>query len=197
MLWIIHSRFGQVSELHHVAGASGSRLGVSVVTDNMFIAWESDIEQVHASNPCMGAGSRATVEMRRGSTSMNHAESVTGNIRYGRKLFSAGITGIRTGQDSARGERRLSKVAADAAQGSLAMAAVGACAGLLSSCLSQRGKRFSNAVILGGVGSALGFFAGFSWKTRTVTSSVAHSTARELRKARDERWLELHPIDYA
>jgi len=47
------------------------------------------------------------------------------------------------------------------------------------------------------VGSVLGFFAGFSWKTRNVTSSVALFAARELRKARDERWLELNPIDYA
>ena len=74
---------------------------------------------------------------------------------------------------------------------------MGACAGLLSSCLLYRGKRFSNAVILGSVGSALGFFAGFSWKTRDITSTVAHSAAREVRRARDEHWLELNPIDYA
>ena len=128
---------------------------------------------------------------------MDHAQSFAGNIRYGRSLVNAGITGIRSGQDSARGERRLSKVAADAAQGSLAMAAVGACVGLLSSCLVPRGNRLSNAVALGSVGSALGFLAGFSWKTRDVTSSVAHSAAREVRRARDEHWLETNPIDYA
>jgi len=128
---------------------------------------------------------------------MNRSQSLTNSVRYGRKLVSAGITGVRTGQDSARGEQRLSKVAAEAAQGSLALAAVGACAGLMSSCLMRRDKRFANAVILGGVGSALGFLAGFSWKTRKVTSSVACSAARELGKVRDSHWLELHPIDYA
>ena len=128
---------------------------------------------------------------------MNRSHSLTSGVRYGRKLVNAGITGIRTGQDSARGERRLSRVAAEAAQDSLTLAAVGACAGLLSSYLLHRGKRFSNAVILSSAGSALGFLAGFSWKTRKVTSTVARSAVRELGKARDNRWLELNPIDYA
>ncbi len=128
---------------------------------------------------------------------MNHPQSVTGTVRYGRKLVNAGITGIRSGQDSARGEQKLSTLAAQAARNSLALAAVGACVGLLRSYLGHRRNRFSNALVLGTLGSALGFVAGFSWRTRNVTSSVAHSTARELRKARDERWLELNPIDYA
>ena len=128
---------------------------------------------------------------------MAHARSFSGNVRYGRNLVNAGITGIRTGQYSARGERRLSKVAADAAQGSLAMAAVGACLGVLTSCLMPRSNRLSKVIALGGVGSALGFLAGFSWKTRDISSSVAHSAAREVRKACDEHWLETNPIDYA
>ena len=128
---------------------------------------------------------------------MYHSQSLTSGARYGRKLVGAGMSGVRTGQESARGERLLSKVATEAAQGSLALAAVGACAGLLSSCLLHRGKRSSNALILGSVGGALGFFAGFSWKTRNVTSSVVSSAAREVRRARDEHWLELNPIDYA
>jgi hypothetical protein len=128
---------------------------------------------------------------------MDHARSLTGNLRYGRSLVNAGITGIRTGQNSARGERHLSKVAADAARGSLAMAAAGACVGLLTSCLMPRRNRLSKALILGGVGTTLGFLAGFSWNTRDVTSRVAHSAAREVRRARDEHWLETNPIDYA
>jgi len=128
---------------------------------------------------------------------MDHSQSVTSSYRYGRKLVSAGINGVRSGQDSARGEQTLSTIAVDAAQGSLPLAALGACVGLLSACLLRRRNRLSTAIVLGGVGSALGFFAGFSWKTRNVTSSVARSTAQQLRRTRDERWLELHPIDYA
>ncbi|MFZ1134693.1 MAG: hypothetical protein WAN69_07095 [Candidatus Korobacteraceae bacterium] len=128
---------------------------------------------------------------------MTHPQSVTSTVRYGKKLVNAGITGIRTGQNSARGEQKLSTLAARAARNSLALAAVGACVGLLRSYLGHRRNRVSNALALGTLGSALGFVAGFGWKTRNVTSSVAHSTARELRKARDEHWLESNPIDYA
>lgn len=128
---------------------------------------------------------------------MTHPQSVTSTVRYGKKLVNAGITGIRTGQNSARGEQKLSTLAARAARNSLALAAVGACVGLLRSYLGHRRNRVSNALALGTLGSALGFVAVFGWKTRNVTSSVAHSTARELRKARDEHWLESNPIDYA
>jgi hypothetical protein len=63
--------------------------------------------------------------------------------------------------------------------------------------LGPQDPKDPEALALGTLGSALGFVAVFGWKTRNVTSSVAHSTARELRKARDEHWLESNPIDYA
>ena len=127
---------------------------------------------------------------------MNHTPAAS-RVKYGRKLVNAGITGVRSGQDSARGEQSLSKIAADAARDSLALAAIGACIGLLRSQFVQKRDRPSQALALGAIGSVIGFCVGFGWKTRKVTSSVAHSTARELRRVRDEHWLELNPIDYA
>ena len=128
---------------------------------------------------------------------MNNSQSATSTVRYGRKLVTAGITGIRNGQDSARGDQPLAAIAVNAAQDALGAAAIGACLGMLSSCLMRRSKSLSNAIALGTLGSAVGFIAGFGWKTRNVSLNVAHSTAREIRKARDEHWLELNPIDYA
>ena len=127
---------------------------------------------------------------------MNHSHSES-SVKYGRKLVNAGITGIRNGQDLARGEQSLSKIAAEAARDSLALAAIGACIGLLRSQFAEKRDRPAKALALGAIGSVLGFCVGFGWKTRKVTSSVAHSTARELRRTRDEHWLELNPIDYA
>jgi hypothetical protein len=137
------------------------------------------------------------LEFLRRIMTMNRSQSIPGTVRYGRKLVSAGMNGIRSGQDSARGEESLSTLAAEAARGSLALAVVGACVGLLPSYFGHRRNRIARAVVLGTVGSALGFCVGFSWKTRKITFSVAHSAARELRKARDEHWLERNPIDYA
>ena len=128
---------------------------------------------------------------------MNHSLSATSTVRYGRNLVGAGIAGIRNGQDAARGDQRLSAIAADAAQRSLGLAALGACVGLLTSGLMRGRKGMSNAIALGAVGSFVGFAAGFGWTTRSVTSNVVHSTAKEIRRARDEHWLELNPIDYA
>ena len=128
---------------------------------------------------------------------MNHSLSSTGTVRYGRNLVSAGIAGIRNGQDAARGDQRLSAIAADAAQRSLRLAVVGACVGLLTSLLIRGRKRTPNAIALGAVGSFVGFAAGFGWTTRNVTSNVVHSTANEIRRTRDQHWLELNPIDYA
>jgi uncharacterized membrane protein YeaQ/YmgE (transglycosylase-associated protein family) len=128
---------------------------------------------------------------------MNHSQTATRTVRYGQKLVNASIAGIRNGKYSARGDQPLSAIATDAAQLALRPAVVGACIGLLTSCLMRRRNRLSNAIVLGTLGSAVGFFAGFSWKTRNLTSSMAHGAARELRKVRDEHWLEQHPIDYA
>jgi hypothetical protein len=128
---------------------------------------------------------------------MSHSQSANSRIKYGRKLVDAGINGIRNGQNSARGEQTLGKLAADAAMDSLALAAIGACIGLLRAQFSEKRDRPANAIVLGALGSVLGFCVGFGWKTRKVTSSVAHSAARELRRTRDEHWLERNPIDYA
>ena len=127
---------------------------------------------------------------------MNRSHSAS-TIKYGRKLINAGINGIRSGQNSARGKQTLGKLAADAARDSVALAAIGACVGLLRSQLAEKRDRPAKALAVGALGSVLGFCVGFGWKTRKVTTSVAHSTARELRRVRDERWLELNPIDYA
>jgi len=128
---------------------------------------------------------------------MNHSHTATNRVRYGRKLVNAGITGFRNGHDRARGDQSLSAVAANAAQGSLGFALLGACVGLLGSCLVSRRKRVSDAIALATLGSAIGFAAGFGWKTRSVASNVLNSTANEVRRVRDEHWLELNPIDYA
>ncbi|HZD31342.1 MAG TPA: hypothetical protein VE779_06750, partial [Candidatus Angelobacter sp.] len=79
--------------------------------------------------------------------------------------MNAGITGIRSGQNSARGDQVLSAIAVDAAQESLGPAAAGACIGLLSSFLLSR-RRLPNVVVWGVLGSGLGFLASFGWKTR-------------------------------
>jgi hypothetical protein len=127
---------------------------------------------------------------------MNAIASPETTLSYGRKLINAGISGIRNGHNDF-GPEFISDAMVAAVPDSLALAAVGATLGVLPALLVRRRPRVSTMVALGALCSAAGFCLGFSWKTRKVTSSLAHSALREVRKAKDEHWLELNPIDYA
>jgi len=127
---------------------------------------------------------------------MDSNTSTASRFAYGRKLINAGISGIRSGQQDL-GPRSVSNCMVAAVPGSFKLAALGACLGVLPGLLMRRRSRVSNAIALAAAGSALGFCAGLTWKTRKVTTSLAYSALREVRKVNDERWLEKHPIDYA
>jgi len=128
---------------------------------------------------------------------MNRTTPATTKLAYGRRLVNAGISGIRTGRENFD-PQRASALVSNSAEESLKLAVVGACLGILPACLMRRrSSRLSSALVLGAAGSALGFCAGFSWKTRKLTSTLARSAVREVRRVKDEHWLETNPIDYA
>ncbi len=120
----------------------------------------------------------------------------TTRLAYGRKLMSAGISGVRSGHQSFD-PQRASALINSSAEESLKLAAVGACLGMLPAIMMRRPSRGKSAVVFGALGGALGFCAGFSWKTRKLSSSLAHSAIHEMQRVKDERWLETNPIDYA
>ena len=123
--------------------------------------------------------------------------SLKSNLRYGRALMKSGVTGLSSGQKAHLQGQSLSAALAESARASLGMAAVGACAGLLRYYLPGRRGRIAQSVACGVVGSAIGFVAGFAWKTRELTESMAHSAVKQMGVVRDEHWLDRHPIDYA
>ena len=74
-------------------------------------------------------------------------------------------------------------------------AVLGACLGLLSSIPTRRSA--ARAVACGLIGGAIGFSAGVAWKSRRLSASVVSGAVKNIRKVRNEHWLETHPIDYA
>ncbi len=118
-------------------------------------------------------------------------------LRYGRSLANSGAAGMRSGRDAYLNGKPLGAVLTQKARASLGLAAIGACAGLLQCLVSGRRQRIPKSIALGAVGSAIGFFAGFTWKTRDLTGSMVHAAAKNMGVVRDEHWLERHPIDYA
>jgi hypothetical protein len=128
---------------------------------------------------------------------MAQFESMTNKVTYSRRLVHAGMSGIRTGREVALNGQPLPDLLIESVRGSLKLAAAGAWAGLLLSCLSKRRSHLPRSIACGSLGGALVFAAAFAWRTRKITSSVARSTFREVGRVRDERWIEMNPIDYA
>jgi hypothetical protein len=127
---------------------------------------------------------------------MNPTPSTMTRLAYGRKLVNAGISGVRTGHQSFN-PQLASTLINNSAGESLRLAAIGACLGMLPAIMMRGRSRHKRAVACMALGSALGFCASFSWKTRKLTSSLAHSAMNEVHRVQDEHWLETNPIDYA
>ncbi len=127
---------------------------------------------------------------------MTHVTSTPNHSSYGRKLVNAGISGIRSGYQEFD-PALASALVASSAEESLKLALTGACLGIVPAVLLARRSRTANSIVFGTLGSVLGFVVGFSWKTRPLTSKLAHSAFHEVRRVKDEHWLETNPIDYA
>ncbi len=118
-------------------------------------------------------------------------------LQYGRTLAESGMSGLRSGSESYLQGQPLCEAMTQSARASFLMAAIGACAGLLPLYLARRRGRIPKAIASGVIGSAVGFCAGFTWKNRDLTTSMARSALKQINVVRDEHWLERHPIDYA
>ncbi len=118
-------------------------------------------------------------------------------LRYGRTLVQSGVAGLRSGRESHLNGQPLSAVLTQSARASLSLATFGACVGLLRFYGAGRRGRLPKTVAWSVVGSAVGFCAGFAWKTRELAASMGRSSLKQMGAVRDEHWLERHPIDYA
>jgi hypothetical protein len=118
------------------------------------------------------------------------------NLGYTRALVHSGLSGLRRGRDSQLDGQPLSVVLTPSTRAGLNLAVIGACAGLLAFYLSRGRHRVAKTVVCGVAGSAIGFLAGFTWKSRHLTANMARSAFKEIGQVRDEHWLGKHPIDF-
>jgi hypothetical protein len=123
--------------------------------------------------------------------------SVSSNIAYGKKLVDSGLEGASQAGKEVFAEAPLGAVLSRAAKESWKPAVIGACAGIAAS-VWKRDRDPAKGAILGGlVGAALGFSGGILWGSRAVTGAVVRGAMKNVNAARDQRWLEENPIDYA
>jgi len=74
---------------------------------------------------------------------------------------------------------------------------IGGTVGALTALLAGR-RRSGYGTALGGlVGSAVGFGGGVAWASRGYTGALGRSVIQKVNAARDARWLERNPINYA
>lgn len=118
-------------------------------------------------------------------------------VAYGRRLLDSGVEGFRAGRDTFLHGDPLSPFLSDSVRKSLTPAALGALLGVLGSAPANHHKSIARTLLFGLLGSAIGFGTGFIWESRHLTGTAARGAARNIHKARDEHWVEKHPVAYA
>ena len=117
------------------------------------------------------------------------------NIVYVAGLVRSGFEGaISVSRQTLKDEPSRS-VLSQSVRGSWKPAAVGAYLGMLAS-VWRRDSKLPRALWGGLVGSAFGLAGGALWNSRTVTGGVVRGAIKSVNAARDQRWLQLNPINY-
>jgi hypothetical protein len=119
------------------------------------------------------------------------------NADYGRELLHCGVEGARSGSEAFLNGESLAPFLSESFRSALKPAALGAFVGVLGTYPAYRKKSLIRALAFGLLGGAIGFGAGMAWESRSLAASVAGGAFKNIGKARDERWLTKHPIDYA
>lgn len=121
---------------------------------------------------------------------------VKSNANYTWKLVHSAAEGARSGEGDFLHGEPLHSYVNQWARSALSSALIGAFLGAMGATSSNRRKPIK-AIAYGVLGCAVGFGAGFTWKSRRLGASMATSAWKNIGNARDEHWLERNPITYA
>ena len=127
-----------------------------------------------------------------GSSSWSRSE-----FEYGRRVLNSGLDGARSGREAFLKGGSLSPFLTEAARSAVKPAGVGACVGILSGYRGSEQTSIGRVLGFGFLGALIGFAYGLAWESRDLTASVAASALKNIGRARDDHWVEKHPIDYA
>jgi len=124
-------------------------------------------------------------------------ETSKSKIEYGKKLVQSGMEGARSGREEFLAGNSLTPFCEQTIRHALRFAALGACVGVLASFPRRRNASVARAFGYGLVGALVGFSGGVVWQSRNLGASMVTGALKNLGQARDQHWLEKHPIDYA
>ncbi len=116
---------------------------------------------------------------------------------YGRTLLRYGREGAtRAGESYLHGES-FASFFNHSARHAVLPAVLGGAIGFLSSYPSRGRSSARRAALLGLMGAMAGFSAAVAWQSRRLAADAASGALKSMSRARDQHWLERHPIDYA
>ena len=127
---------------------------------------------------------------------MSISERIKTNLAYGKELVESGLQGAKEGRKSVQASARQRAIVRVAAQQAWQAATLGAVAGALFGVLTDDRKPVRGVIAGSLLGAVLGFGGSFVWKTRPLTSAMAHGAGKRIGRARDKHWLTGHPVNY-
>ena len=114
------------------------------------------------------------------------------DLTYLKTLIAAGVDGVASASQE-RGDHVFTPPLREVVW---APAAIGATVGALGTRMTGNRKP-SGIAVAGLLGGLVGLGAALAWASRGFTGYAAHRALRHVNAARDQHWLETHPIDYA
>ncbi|MBK7422380.1 MAG: hypothetical protein IPJ48_04395 [Propionivibrio sp.] len=127
---------------------------------------------------------------------MSITDKIKTNLAYGKELVESGIEGASEARKTVLAEEDKSNLVHAAVQESWQSATIGAMAGALVGVLSDEQKPTRGVIFGVLLGAAVGYASSFAWKTRPLTSAMAHGAGKRISRVRDQHWLTDHPINY-
>ena len=128
---------------------------------------------------------------------MDVQEWSKGTVEYGRKVLHSGLDGARSGREAFLHGTPAGPFLRESSRDGWKPAIVGACIGALASVPGRHPKSVARTFVWSLLGAVLGLGSSVAWKSRFLTASVTDGALKSISNARDEHWLETHPIDYA
>lgn len=124
-------------------------------------------------------------------------DGLQAEIKYCKKLVNSGVEGARAGRKEFLDGEPFDDFLEQSARKALRPAAVGACIGAVGSWSGSRRNSVGRVVTLGVLGGMVAFGASLIWNSRHLTRAAARTAAKNIARARDERWMEENSIAYA
>ena len=127
---------------------------------------------------------------------MSISEKIKTNLAYGKELVESGLQGAKEGRRTVQESETQQAIVSVAARESWQAATLGAVAGALFGVLTDERKPLRGVLAGSLLGAVVGFGGSFVWKTRPLTSAMAHGAGKRIGRARDKHWLTGHPVNY-